>query len=206
MALPFALQSFSINDIHLQIFVPQAKAVQQLYADNKHQSFWAQVWPASVGLCLFLQQHPHCISNKTVLELAAGLGLPGLYAARSAKQVCITDREQQAVDCVQQSAIHLQLLNVTAISMDWNEAMRTPLPQVLLLSDVNYEPAVFEELQRVLHYFLQQKVTIIISTPQRLMAKQFINALLPYCVMQWNNNVAFNDKENWVSVFVLEQQ
>ncbi|MGN6493544.1 MAG: class I SAM-dependent methyltransferase [Agriterribacter sp.] len=205
MSLPIALQSFSINDIHLQIFVPQPKAVQQLYAHNKPGAFWAQVWPASVGLCRFLQQHPQYISNKTVLELAAGLGLPGLYAARSAKQVCITDREQQAVDCIQQSAIHLQLSNVTAISMDWNEARRALLPQVLLLSDVHYEPAVFEELQKILQYFLQQKVTVIISTPQRLMAKQFINALLPYCTMQWNDNV-FNDKENWISVFVLEQR
>lgn len=204
MLIPATLQSFVIANTRLEIFVPHEKSVQQLYANKKAGAYWARVWPASISLCNFLQQHPQYVINKTVLELAAGLGLPGLYAAFSAKHVYITDREVQAVEFVQQSANHLKLLNVNAKALNWNDAMHAPLPEVLLLSDVNYEPEAFEALQQVLQYFLEKKVTIIISTPQRLIARQFINSLLPFCIAQWNDNVLLNKKETWVSVFVLK--
>lgn len=205
MPLPLHLQTFPLANTQQEIFIPGAEAVQKLYSNNKGAAYWAQVWPASIGLCNFLQVHPQYIEGKNVLELAAGLGLPGLCAAGMAKQVTITDREEQAVSCIQQSITHLQLKNVRAEVMDWKEAAQAPLPEVLLLSDVNYEPAVFDELLTVLEHFLQHKVTIIISTPQRLAAKPFINSLLPYCTQPWNCDVSLNGKETGVSVFVLDQ-
>lgn len=204
MSMPHSLQSFTISDQQLEIYVPDHAMVQQHYHNNKEAAYWAQIWPASIGLCQFLQQHPEYINGKNILELAAGLGLAGIYAAGIAKQVHITDIEPQAVDCVQHSIKHLQLTNVSCAAMDWKDAVNTLLPDVLLLSDVNYEPAVFEELQQVLEYFLQNKVTIIISTPQRLVAKEFINRLLPYCKRQWNTDVLLNEKETAVSVLLLE--
>jgi predicted nicotinamide N-methyase len=204
MPLPLHLHPFPLASPQLEIYIPDAEVVQQVYSNNKDAAYWAQVWPASVGLCNFLQEHPHYIEGKNVLELAAGLGLPGLYAAATAKQVTITDREEQAIACIQQSITHLQLKNTMAVTMDWKDAVQAPLPDILLLSDVNYEPAVFDELLHVLEYFLQNKVTIIISTPQRLVAKQFINSLLPYSSQQWNGEVVWNGKATGVSVFVLE--
>jgi predicted nicotinamide N-methyase len=202
--LPIHLQPFLLSNTQLEIYIPDAEDVQQVYSNTKGAAYWAQVWPASVGLCNFLQEHPHYIEGKNILELAAGLGLPGLYAAATAKQVTITDREEQAVACIQQSISHLQLKNTMAAAMDWKNAMQAPLPDVLLLSDVNYEPAVFDELLNVLEYFLQHRATIIISTPQRLVAKQFINRLLPYCSQQWNSEVVLNSSATGVSVFVLK--
>ena len=204
MSLPLHLQPFSLSGKQLEIYIPDAEAVQKTYSNNKDAAYWAQVWPASIGLCDFLQEHSHHIEGKNILEMAAGLGLPGLYAAATAKQVTITDREEQAVACIQQSISHLQLKNARAAAMEWKDAVQAPLPKVVLLSDVNYEPAVFDELLHVLEYFLQHKVTIIISTPQRLVAKQFVNRLLPYCSQQWNREVVWNGKETGVSVFVLE--
>ncbi len=204
MPLPLHLHPFTIVNTQPEIYIPDACAVQQAYSNNKDAAYWAQVWPASLGLCNFLHEHPHYIEGKNILELAAGLGLPGLYAAATAKQVMITDREEQAVACIQQSIAHLQLKNTEAIAMDWKDAVQAPLPDILLLSDVNYEPAVFDELLHVIEDFLQNKVTIIISTPQRLVAKQFINSLLSYSTQQWNGEVVWNGKETVVSVFVLE--
>lgn len=204
MLLPLSLQTFSIGDTQLEIYVPDAETVRSAYTNNKYAAYWSQVWPASIGLCCFVQEHPRYVAGKNMLELAAGLGLPGLYAARWAKQVTITDKAKQAVECIQRSAAHLPLLNVTAAAMDWKDAMQASLPDVVLLSDVNYEPAVFEELQQVLEYFLRNKIPVIISTPQRLVAKGFIISLLPHCSMQWHTNVVLNGKETGVSVFVLD--
>ena len=206
MDIPLSLQAFAIEDTQLEIYVPELTAVAQVYSENKIEAYWAQVWPASVGLCGYLYKHPEYITDKNVLELAAGLGLPGLYIARLAKQIHITDRDANAVRCVQQSVIHLQLSNVNVSVLDWKDARHLPLPEVLLLSDVNYEPAVFNELQQVLEFFLQNNVKVIISTPQRLVAKQFINSLQQYFSDQWSTCIESEGKSTDVSVFVLQHK
>ncbi len=203
MAAPFISKAFLIGDRRLEICIPPPDFVQQAYVHHKDAAYWAQVWPAAVGLCMFLQQHPRYITGQQVLELAAGLGLPGLYAASQARQVTISDKEALASDYVKRSAEHLLLNNITAEALDWKDAVTQPLPDVVLLSDVNYAPDVFAELKKVIDHFLQHAVTVIISTPQRLVAKSFITTLLPYTTVQWSTTVTLDNREADVSVFVL---
>lgn len=205
MSLPQKLETCFLNDGSIDIYVPDEQAIQQRYDHNKHEAYWAKVWPASVGLCLFLERQKQLISRKNILELAAGLGLAGLYAASFARQVTITDKEQMAEIFVKKSAQHLGLKNVTTQTLDWNDAQKEPLPDVVLLSDVSYEPAVFKTLQQIIEYFLAHNATVIISTPQRLMAVPFITSLLRYSQLQWNTTVSLNDSDTAVSVYVLKQ-
>ncbi|MGE9311913.1 class I SAM-dependent methyltransferase [Niabella sp. CJ426] len=204
MSLPQKPETYFFKDQRLEICVPEEQAVLDKYRNNKDDAYWAQVWPASIGLCLFLEQHTHLILNKRILELAAGLGLPGLYAASFAKQITITDKEPLAEVFIKKSAQHLDLKNIITKTLNWKDATKEPLPEVVLLSDVNYEPAVFEELKQVLQFFLERQVTVMISTPQRLVAKPFIMELLPYSSLQWNCTVSLHQKEAGVSVFVLK--
>lgn len=203
MSSPFISKAFAIGDRCLEICMPPPDFVQQAYEHNKNAAYWAQVWPAAIGLCMFLLRHQQYIKDQQVLELAAGLGLPGLYAASFAKQVTISDKEALASDYVERSAELLQLNNVTAKTLDWKDAITQPLPDVVLLSDVNYEPDVFAGLKKMIDHFLQHDITVIISTPQRLVAKSFINTLLPYTTLQWTSTVSLNNREIDVSVFVL---
>ncbi|MCH5715228.1 class I SAM-dependent methyltransferase [Niabella hibiscisoli] len=205
MSLPQKLETYFLNDKCIEIYVPEERAIQQLYRNNKQDAYWAKVWPASVGLCLFLEQYPHLIRDKKILELAAGLGLSGLHAAPLAQHVTITDREPLAEVFVKQSALRLGLKNVTTKTLDWKDAAQEPLPQVVLLSDVNYEPPVFNVLQKIIDHFITNRATVIISTPQRLVAKQFIETLLPYKMLHWNETILLNKAETAVSVFVLNR-
>lgn len=205
MSLPPKLEKYFLNHCSIELYVPDEQVVRQMYHNNKNGAYWAQIWPAAAGLCLFLEQHPHFIQNKQVLELAAGLGLPGLYAASLARQVTITDKEPLAETFVKYSAAHLGLKNVITKTLNWKDAPKESAPEVVLLSDVNYEPAAFEELKQVLQFYLAQKVPVIISTPQRLVAKEFIIQLIPFSSLQWNCLVPLHNKKTGVSIFVLEE-
>ncbi|MCH5688883.1 protein N-lysine methyltransferase family protein [Niabella sp. W65] len=206
MLLPKKLEAYFLNDQRIEIYIPEEQAILDKYRNNKDDAYWAQVWPAAIGLCLFLEQYTYFIRNKQILELAAGLGLPGLYTASLAQQVTITDKEPLSKVFVQQSALHLGLKNVITKTLNWKDALQEPLPELVLLSDVNYEPAVFEELKQVLLLYLTQKVPVIISTPQRLVAREFIMELMPYSSLQWNCIVPLHNKKTGVSIFVLERE
>jgi predicted nicotinamide N-methyase len=209
MQLQLQLQMFDIGQHTLSLYIPQIEVVQQQYVQQKQMDtkasipYWAQVWPAALGLGSFLWQHAHFIKGKIVLELAAGLGLPSLVAARFATTVTCTDYVKEAVHAATLSAQHNNLQNLQCSVLDWHYIPSELNADVLLLSDVNYEPAEFEVLYKILARFIEKNTTIILSTPQRLMAKSFIERLLPWCIQQQTEIVQHHGKVA-VTILVLK--
>ncbi len=198
MSNPAFIQRFSFGNALVELFLPE----NPQHLSHLHSPYWAKVWPAAVGLCKFLEQHTPYVKDKTVLELAAGLGLPGLFTASLAKHVCLSDIEPQAVALLEKSVRNNNLNNINCTVIDWNDIRKLEKPDVILLSDVNYEPASFSGLLNSIEYFLTQQCTVILSTPQRLMAKEFVTVLLPYCIQQ---DEILVDELIPISIFVLRK-
>lgn len=201
------LRKFIIADTSIEIFVPDTSLVQTNYttgSGNFISPYWAKVWPAATGLCYFLSSNLHYIQNKKVHELAAGLGLPGIFSAKYANQVCISDIEEAAIELVGQSVSHNNLTNVECDIIDLNDFKDIAVPEVVLLSDINYEPAQFENLLNAVHHFLNNQCTIILSTPQRLIGRKFINSLLAFCKEQAVVEVDYKGGIIDVSIFVFK--
>lgn len=202
MQLNPVLTTVTINNRNIQLLVPGADGSKL----SIHSPYWAKVWPAAIGLCYFLDDNLDYIKRKTVTELAAGLGLPSLFAARYAAKVYCSDIEPAAVELMEQSVQHNRLNNVRCNVRSWSDFMGDINPETLLLSDINYEPEQFDVLLKVIQYYLEHHCTIIISTPQRLMAKSFIEKLLPHCVRQ--EEVLVNDasKQIPISIFIIKEK
>ncbi|MFT3979668.1 MAG: methyltransferase [Ferruginibacter sp.] len=168
----------------IQLVVPDYALLQQNYLQQQLPAapFWAKLWPSSLALCHYLEQHPFLIRNKTIMEIGAGLGLPSLLAAYYAAKVICTDNEPEAVRTVQQSVLLNGLQNIECREFDWRYAGSLEASDVILLSDINYNPSDFPLVMSLLKAMLAKQVEIILSTPQRLMAKPFIEQLLPFCV------------------------
>lgn len=205
MTLYTQLRSLELDAYSIKLRVPDPNQVLQAYRQHKrenpqtHFPYWTQVWPASLALCRFLVKEPHYIENKEVLELAAGLGLPSLLAAKLAKKVVCSDYLPEAVAVIQQSIQANNQTNIEAALLDWRVLPQGLEPDTLLLSDINYEVAEFETLETVILEFLQKGVTIILSTPQRLMAKSFIQRLLPLAIHSEEMEI----EKTSVSIYVL---
>lgn len=202
-----SLQTFQTRLHQLSVFVPVPAAVREHYKQNPDDfPYWSQVWPAALGLCEFLEMNPDYLENKTVLELAAGLGLPSFLAAHYGKWVHCSDYLPEAVALQQKAIIYNELTNMTCSELDWNNIPDTVKTDVLLLSDVNYDPWVFDIVYNTITRFLHEGTLIILSTPQRLMAKPFIEKLLPFCIRQEEIVVDKDGRTTPVTVMVLEQE
>lgn len=212
MKLTKHLQTFHLNNSLFDVFVPIQSEIQQAYLEQKALDvtadfpYWAKVWPSAIGLSMFLQQQPHLLQDKKVLELAAGLGLPSLIAAQYAQSVCCSDYVEAPLDFVKASADHHLFTNIDYQIINWFAVPNAITTDVLLLSDINYEPAAFAVLFEMIQAFLAKQTTIILSTPQRLLAKPFIAQLLPYCTLQTDIEVLENGVPVWVQVLILQQQ
>ena len=191
MSAPLHLQKVQRPGYAIDLYIPNAQKVQDIYFQQRQVQpnvpfpHWTKLWPAALAMTDFIYEHPELVTHKKVLELAAGLGLPSFIAARYAKKVCCSDYLEEAVAAMHKTVLHLQLTNVTCELLDWNHLPEDLTTDVLLLSDINYDPVQFDRLYQVLQRFIQQGAIIILTTPQRLMAKPFIEKLLPFCRQQY---------------------
>jgi hypothetical protein len=73
------------------------------------------------------------------------------------------------------------------------------------MSDVNYDPAVLSFLEKVFNNFLEMGTTILLASPQRLMARPFIEKLTPFIVEQSVEEVTIDHQPATISIFVLRK-
>lgn len=83
------------------------------------------VWDDAVVLSRYLelldQQHP-CFANKSVLELGAGVGLPGLLLAKLGASVVVSDRDDAAKRLLEENIKQNGLESAcTAVVYEWGK-------------------------------------------------------------------------------------
>jgi predicted nicotinamide N-methyase len=194
------------------IYIPDYEQVKHIYASllkldpTTPFPYWAKVWPSSIALHNVLQKHPSLIRDKTVLELGAGIGLPSLMMAGITNSIQISDYNLDAVELLRKNIEHLELENAEALKLDWNALPEAIHPKVLILSDVNYDPKQFETLTKLIEKFIHQGCTIILSTPQRIMASPFVLALSIFIIADYVELVDDNGVTKEISIFVLSKK
>jgi predicted nicotinamide N-methyase len=202
-------ESYCFGGHAVSVLVPDRSEVVGWYKTAQQAGiaidpYGTQVWPAAIGLCRFLSGQLDLINDKTILELAAGLGLPSLWAAAYAYTICCSDYLPEAVAITEKSKVLNGLLNLECRQLDWNHLPGELTPEVVLLSDINYEPSSFDQLFHVIEHFLSRGATVILSTPQRLSSKPFIDRLVPWCRQQKEESVDHAGKEIYITVMVLK--
>jgi predicted nicotinamide N-methyase len=191
-----------------QCLVPDAADVNQKVTSGQTRDdfpYWARLWPSSVALSAFLQNNKQLVIQKRVAELAAGIGLPSLVAATYAKSVWCSDISTEAMEVAAQSVSLHNLNNIRFEACNWMDLPPDFDWDVVLLSDVNYDPANFRELETVLISLLHKRCTLILATPQRLMAKPFIEKLIPFVAQQETTEVNHGNAPVPISIFVLQK-
>ncbi len=199
------------TDQGLALYVPDSKLVESVYRQaliinpETPFPFWAKIWPAAKAMTSFLQKEPQWITNKRVLEIGAGIGLPSFTIADKTSSIIISDYSPDAVELIQKNISYLKINSATAICLDWNDFPSTIIADTVLLSDINYDPSQFEALNSLILHFLNQGSTLIISTPQRITATPFIHILEPYIKRMHTQEVQHENQMLAISICLLYQ-
>lgn len=211
MQIAYNIQEFDFGEERVQLCVPDEKIVEEKYRREKLNGgdplfpYWAKLWPASLALCEYMYANNTIIKDKVVLELAAGLGLPSMLASKFARKVICSDYVQEALDIMQQSAALNQAGNIECRLVNWHHYPDDLNPDVILLSDINYDPGEFEILNQLLISLLEKGTIIVLSTPQRIMGKPFIESLLPYCKEKSTGHIETGSSSEEIFIIQLEK-
>jgi predicted nicotinamide N-methyase len=205
------LQTYRYQSFYIEYYAPDPIEVQIAYETHKEKDpqapfpFWTKVWPSAQALAQFLIDHPEYIAGKKVMELAAGLALPALVAARFASHVECSDYLPEAVAVIKGSVAHNRLQNVDCMVRNWASMPEGIHTDILLLSDVNYAPDQFEILYKLIEQFLTAGVVILLATPHRLTARPFLDYILPWVMMREEIIIQEEQGQTMSSIFLLQK-
>lgn len=178
--------TLSFCDHVVGLYVPDPELVRRKYDESVAQGkairfpYWAHLWPSAMAMCTFMAENPELIRDRRVLELAGGLGLPSLFVATVASYVCCSDHSAEAVELVRQSADRSDFKQLKTEVIDWNH-LPDDLPyDVVLMSDVNYDSKDLPGLKALFEKLLAAGLTILLSTPERIVAADLLNELMPF--------------------------
>lgn len=192
-----------------ELLIPDPAAIKSTYENLQAKDpatpfpFWARIWPAATALTSFLIANDHLVRGRKVLEIGAGIGLPSFAITQIAQEVTITDHDNEAIELARMNIKNLGLENVYAQYLDWNDLPEELGAGTILLSDVNYAPDQFESLTLMIRRLLEAGSTLILSTPQRITASRFVEAIGPHVKTSAQMTINENGQSTEVSISVL---
>lgn len=111
--------------------------------------FWIRLWEAAIVLSEFIAGMP-CKPGTTLLELGAGLGAPGLTAAKVGYDVTLSDYEELILDFERINAAASRLENVECLMLDWLNPPDMMRFDVILGAEILFREEFFQPLLNVL--------------------------------------------------------
>ncbi len=125
--------------------------------------FWVKIWEASLVLSEFLaRMKPK--EGQRLLELGAGMAVPGMVASSYGHDVTVTDYEDEIMDFVRASAIFNGCSSLKCEALDWFEP-REELGtfEVIIGSELLFHERFFPPLLEVMKKYLAPGGVIYMS-------------------------------------------
>lgn len=147
------------------------------------------VWPCAVVLSQYVWMTREKIQHKTVVELGAGVSLPGVVAAKCGAHVILSDSAELPLslkNCRRSCDVN-NLPTIPVMGLTWGqlspELLSLPPVDIILASDVFYEPEDFEDVLVTICFLVRKNPCAQFWTTYQLRSADWsIDALLH----KWN--------------------
>lgn len=142
-----------------------------------HLPWWAKLWEPSFVLAYFMGKQP-VIPGQRILEIGAGLGFVGVFAAMCGHDVTISDIEEDALLFCRANALLNGCRNVPVIRIDWRMPFAGEPYDMIIGSEVVYDRKTYGILVDFLDNALAPNGTVILAKNKDLKTPLFFQELV----------------------------
>lgn len=156
------------------------KNSEQILTDSindEETPLWVELWPSSLAMARWLWNNPS-LAGKSVLELGAGLGLPGIVAGLKGARVLQTDYAPEALEVARETAALNMVPDIQTAVADWRDFNITDAFDYIIGSDIMYHPSLNPYLKRIFAYNLRPGGNIVMADAGRKDSLSFIRELM----------------------------
>ncbi len=164
------LQITNVDDLYDRLI---AKGETHEDVQDERIPYWAELWPAAIGLSQHLIKSGIIKPGIKVTEVGCGLGLPGIVAGKLDADVIFTDYLEEPLHFTKQNWRLNNKSEVKFAVMDWRKPDPALAADLVLASDITYEKRFFEYLPHAFRTLCKSGGSILVSDPSRDAAKDF---------------------------------
>lgn len=154
-----------------------AAALQRLQHTLERRPHGYLLWEASIVMANYLAAAATWVRGKRILELGAGVGLPGLVAQSLGAQVWQTDLLPGALALAAHNATQNEIAGIEHFCADWLQWRHNARYDLILGSEITYEEALHYYIERILHRNLAPNGVVLLTDPGRPQALTFVTHL-----------------------------
>ncbi len=125
------------------------------------------LWPSAIALAHEIATRADAFRGKTVLELGAGTGLPGIVAAALGARVVQTDRQEVAMYVCRRNGERNGVGAIEHRLADWCEWLDAGRYDWILGSDILYAESMHEPLRNIFQTNLAPGGRLLLADPFR---------------------------------------
>lgn len=165
-----------------QVFFRIAENIEALITDLSDEDkvpCWADIWPAAHGLAHFLWEEEAIGPGKRIMELGAGMGLPGIVCALKGAEVTLSDFNPTALEMASDNALQNGIA-VRLLQEDWRSFRCRERFDFILASDILYDPKLNPFLGQIFSQNLRPDGTVLVAHPHRKATREFIEDCAVY--------------------------
>lgn len=141
------------------------------FGDDERMPYWAEIWPASLLLSVWLLRHREVIAGRRCLELGCGMGLSAMAGAAAGAHVTAVDYEERAVAMAAANAA-ANAVPVSLAVMDWRRpCLAEGRFEVVWGSDILYETRFYAPLVALFRTLTAPGGRIWLSEPMRQVSR-----------------------------------
>jgi predicted nicotinamide N-methyase len=134
---------------------------------DRRAPYGVVLWPAAIALAHEVATRPAEFRGKSVLELGAGTGVPGIVAASLGAKVVQTDKNELALHVCRLNGERNRIPNVAYQLADWTEWKDEQRYDWILGSDVLYADTMHPALRRIFEDNLAPGGRLLLADPYR---------------------------------------
>lgn len=149
---------------------------QRYLGEDEARKYGLVLWPSSIALALEISARADEFRGRSVLELGAGVGLPGIVAAASGAEVVQTDRDEDALALCRRNA-ERNGVGVECRLADWSEWTSVERYDWVIASDVLYRSSLHGPLRSVLESSVTAGGRLLLSDPLRSASMPLLESL-----------------------------
>jgi predicted nicotinamide N-methyase len=191
--------------LHTEAVLSQTEEQEYLSEGRLTLPYGVVLWPSAIALAHEIVSRAESFRGRTVLELGAGTGLPGIIAASFGARVVQTDRQELAMAMCRKNGERNGVTSIDYRLADWFAWNDAEKYDWILGSDILYAEASHPQLCRILEGNLAPSGRILIADPIRKMSLRLLESLEAngWTVTMSKWSVGEDDEPRNIGVFEL---
>lgn len=135
------------------------------------------LWPSSIALAFEIASRGDALAGKTILELGAGTGLPGIVAASFGAKVTQTDQQELALSVCQLNGRQNGIGGIEYQLVDWTDWQDDGRYDYIIGSDILYGDTLHPYLRHIFATSLAPSGRLLLADPLRRPSLQMFDTL-----------------------------